>query len=368
MLSNARRKVRDGLDTAIDAYIARLHKWPSVFLSIGVLICVLVLLPVGHIDPNNLVQEVETLISPTGSTSLKQKGELLDLFGNSGRRSDLYYHQNIELGYDLTVIYKVADDDNILNETLLDDVTSIHNYIASNINVTDGNTTYTFSDLCARRNDTCAVEGAYVLDEAFKNGLKNNNVTWPEFQGKYLQDVFGNCDIGKGDLLTKSTTIKFRYLLRNNFDAKAMSSLWVKAAVGEVSILTYKQEVVTYFPNCIKCSRNISIYLSSSKLTRDEIYSDFSSFDLSVRIPLSFWPAGPVILFSTGVLGVVVNGLLVFGTWGILSYCGYQIVTMLVIVLVFLLSKLISDKKKNPQTNRNNEGSKTKQKPKQRKD
>ena len=334
-LANARRKVGDALNTAIDAYIARLYKWPSVFMSIGLLISILILLPVGHIDPDNLVQEVETLISPTGSTSLKQKEELLNLFGDRPP-FDFLAHQKIKLGNDLIVIYKVPDGSNVLTLSALDDITVIHNYIMRNITISTVDMTYSYSDLCAKINDDCSVLGDFVLKSNFRNAVMNNNVSCPFLSMKTikLDDIFGEQSVHNGSFLLSATTLKLRYLLKN--DVK--STYWVRKAISQIHESDEKK-VYTNFRDCADCSRSISVYMPSSGLTRDEVYSDFHEHDLTIMLPISFWLLILMLVFGTGLFGMVINGLMVAGTWGILSFAGYQIVSMLALVLIFMTSK-----------------------------
>ncbi|KAK3100527.1 hypothetical protein FSP39_021363 [Pinctada imbricata] len=169
------------------------------------------------------LSDIEELYTPRNSEASKNRKEVNDLFSN---QHDRYFNQHAlsDLGLYGEVIFRTADDVNILNVSIINQIKVIDERIRTSIEVNDGSgKRLNFSDLCATfESRGCVVDGDIVFDAQFL--LNIDNINYPIFQDTRIAGVFGNRKTN-GGILERATMIKLRYNLRDD-EYTSLSKQW----------------------------------------------------------------------------------------------------------------------------------------------
>jgi hypothetical protein len=124
----------------------------------------------------NLLTDSDELYSVINSQAKSDEKLLKNLFIKKDEfyEKKFYVHQLIDFGTWGEINFHVKDeifDKNIVNETYFEEIKQINDLVINNITIGDG--TLKFHDLCAKRFKSCVIDGGDLLDNQFFNWLKS---------------------------------------------------------------------------------------------------------------------------------------------------------------------------------------------------
>ena len=112
--------------------------------------------------------------------------------------TNFYSQSMIELGKYATITTQRKDGGNMVNSTLWTELSALLNYVTSTT-ITDGGTTYSYTDLCAKQNSVCVIDGGYIFSTTFITALGTNSISSPVFSDfrytAHYQKYFWRCNI-----------------------------------------------------------------------------------------------------------------------------------------------------------------------------
>lgn len=129
--------------------------------------------------------------------------------------TNFYSQSMIELGRYATITTQRKDGGNMVNSTLWTELSALLYYVTSTT-ITDGATTYSYTDLCAKQNYVCVIDGGYIFSTTFITALGTNSISSPVFLISgiplTINNTFGGATSARG-VLTSAAGIKLTFHL-----------------------------------------------------------------------------------------------------------------------------------------------------------
>jgi len=191
----------------------------------------------------NMINNSDDLFVPTDSKSLQDRDIIAKILPMN--YNEYYLHQDYDLGIFGDVIFIAKDYGNIRRPSVRNELKRIYTLIQK-INVTYNNQTYSYEDLCAKRDGRCVTEGDIFFRETFWQRLKDKELHKYLLTDLYTDDdgvpnllpfIFGKnlkLNVEKGLLCTK--VLRLRFNLRRtlfekdkNVNIEVISRMWEQA-------------------------------------------------------------------------------------------------------------------------------------------
>lgn len=155
-------------------------------------------------------------------------------------------HALSDLGYFGEVIIRTKNKGNIYQESVFQEVLSIHRKIKNGVAVKYLNRSFTFTDVCAKSFSKCVIQGEEVLSPDFVTDIRRMNVTYPRFKNLLLSSTIAKATLN-GSVLVAAQMIKLRYFLTQVPEEKSqISKLWVKEFIKHMENITTKELEVAF--------------------------------------------------------------------------------------------------------------------------
>lgn len=292
-------------------------KFPLIFILVPLVSCSLLGLGLLNLEYET---DLEVLYAPLDGVVLHDKGLISDLYPDVSDHN-FYYHQSVDDPLHVTVIVKQKhlnqsqshSDSN--NAEYVDEVKRLFDVIHDNVTFSSQGNLHTFNDLCARRNETCVVEGVSSTD-----GLHVNY---------YGSEIFAN------DAWKDADVFKIRFALcLNDSRQRDLSLQWERAFLHRMS-----QHESTHMEFRYVASKSLDIE-SQDQVIEDTKFLGFAV--LAIAIFAVFIGSGGncvtnhINLAHTGVIAAMMSMLAAFG---LLSLLGSRIVSLCGVMPFLILGK-----------------------------
>ena len=179
-------KLKRNHDKLAYYYTSLITKYSVVFIAAYFLLNItfIVLLVTFNLEIDLSTQKYSF---PKNSEYPALKDEISGLFEqNQSQRH--FAQQLVDSGYyiDLIIKSKSNENQNLINQTLLDEYSALFSQIM-NLSVEYNNRTYNYiDDLCAKRLNKCSIEGGILNSKAFQEKLLKNQVFYNQYDGRGL--------------------------------------------------------------------------------------------------------------------------------------------------------------------------------------
>jgi len=149
-------------------YGRQVARFPWVFIIIPVLVCCLLGLGLFSLSYET---EIEVLYTPIGSQASIDQDYLLRMFPDM-TADNFYIHQQLTQPTfaEVIIVVKSDDDDdtcqnNITSTDILNEIQMLYDVIFNlTVQGDDEDSVYSYSDVCATRDDKCFVDGSIFLE------------------------------------------------------------------------------------------------------------------------------------------------------------------------------------------------------------
>ncbi|XP_053399181.1 patched domain-containing protein 3-like [Mercenaria mercenaria] len=308
---------------AYGKFVAR-HPWKIIVIAI----LINGLLGIGMLRLNVLI-EVEKVYTPINSQAGKDSDKLKDIFPDMSGSNFINY-QMPDLGRNGEVIVKPKGG-NILDGTFLTKLSSLYNNLLS-INTTDGNgKTVTLNDICARSFGNCAIDGDIFVDPQFVNDVNTNTqIKFPYYTHAtrgpvYYEQIVGGADVNSG-VLQSATMLLLRVNLRTDSSYFIDSAKnWQESFLKAMKDFSSDDFEITY-------SHSDSL----SEELNDNVNGDITFFSITFTIMITYACIATMTArcdvvgqrSNLGFAGVVAAGLAILASFGLVSACGVEFVSI----------------------------------------
>ena len=326
-----------GLFGRYGRFVARDRKTPWIILFTCLIFNVGLIIGLIRIESES---NIEKLYTPQNSQASKDRDEVENLFSN---KNGHYFNQHALSDFGLygEVIIRTVNDVNILNRTILSQISEIDHEIRTKITVSDeSGKQMNFSDICAVfGNSGCVVDGSLVLDPTFQQHI--SNITYPMFSNIRIAGAFGNIVVSQG-ILQSASMVKLRYNLRDDTNELiAISKRW-------------EEQFETIIPTIIKPDLEIAFVHSNSMNTEldSSTTGDIKYFSITFTLMITYASLASIGMnmnciawrpnLSLG--GVLATVLAIGSALGFTSLVGIQFVSIVGVMPFLVIGKLISNK------------------------
>lgn len=253
--------------------------------------------------------------------------------------TNFYTQSMIELGRYATIITQRTDGGNMVNSTLWTELSALLNYVTSTT-ITDGGTSYNYTDLCAKQMSTCVIDGGYIFSTTFITALGTNTVPSPVFLMSgipfTIKNTFGGVT-SAGGVLTSATAIKITFHLSvMNID---LASKWEDAFLERMKVYSSNTFTIVY-EHSASLNKELNVNISS----------DITFFSVTFTLMIMF--AGFVLMggncvsnrYNLGMVGVLSTGLAIVAALGIVSAVGVKFVGIVGTMPFLIIGKYSGNK------------------------
>jgi len=273
-----------------------------------------------------LNNDIEDLYVPKGNPTQKNTELLLELFPDRSAHS-FYPHQHVKQPLFAEIMLWKHDKENIINESLYDQMDHIVTYI-KNISTFTVNGGYAkYPDVCARRNGNCVIQGEEIVQQ-----IQNNSAGTIPLSNLYTKgpDHYESSLDNLADYVVDNTTLQMAKYIKIRFHLRQDSDVMFKDAK------LWRDHFVTYMKKFIKKQypQDLHMTFAHSGSFYEELgndtFLDIPYFSFVFTIFLTYLgvviSGGNVISkrVNIGRIGIVVTPLSVLGAWGILMGCGVE--------------------------------------------
>lgn len=205
------------------------HPWKVIII----VILMNGLLGVGMINLKADI-DVSRVYTPTHSQAIKDESVVKKIFPDKSG-FDFYSHQLFVPGKSATIIIK-SNGGNILDKPFLGEVLRLDGFIR-NVSCIKDDTTVTYTDVCARRSNSCVVAGDLFLHPEFELQAIGHSVAYPTFVFKSgdertYSSLVAEANVRNGSLQS-ATHLKIQYFLRSDtIDHLLSAQLWEEELVN----------------------------------------------------------------------------------------------------------------------------------------
>nr|KAG5688558.1 hypothetical protein BaRGS_002773 [Batillaria attramentaria] len=276
--------------------------------------------------------DMEVVYFPKDSRARRDRQTVRDTFPDMNNVSYNSFSQS-ELFWAVSLLFR-SKSGNVFNSTVLNEIRNIVTRVKSVTASSDGRTV-TFSDVCARRDSRCFVDGEYVLSPSFQAAVGAGLVTYPYWNTPAgavpLFTTIGGVEVQAG-VLVSATVLKLSFNLL--VDTKAWQDKFLSVAHDFDPVYT---EVTYETPD--------SLGDELDKSTSGDIWL----FSLTITIMLTYASivtAGGNPVSTRGMLangGVLAAGLGILGSMGLLSLCGVKFVNIVGVIPFLVIGIGVDD-------------------------
>ena len=301
-----------------------LAQHPIVFFIVSLVSNVLLSFGILRMSYETSVSE---LYSPIRSQARSDRAKLNAVFP-SKTRDAFYEHQLIDIGHFGDVIFTGKNQHfrNVLTEEALEEIYRIH-LLINDVTLEENNRGHSYSDICARRNDSCVVDGLDILQAYRKRHCAHSNSSHASNETGSL-NATGLSSAAAGSKLTgdncdaRAEALRLKYHL--NQDTKhdrELSVAWQKRLIEQLDRLTSDVIRLDY---CVAESLDIEL---ANHMGLDTTY-----FSLTICIMIVYasfvssggdWVSTRLLLGGAGILAAL---LAIAASFGLLSLLGLEYV------------------------------------------
>ena len=269
--------------------------------------------------------------SQTQKDGIRVKQQFSDYTGTN------FYEQSLlDTGKYGILIIKTINGSNLLTAFYRNDLQKLFD-VVRNISVSSDGITYSYKDLCAKRNNVCATNFSVLESDLFWTNVIYSDVSYPVFTDsrgtqEVLFQVFGGVKLNNNSKVSSVKAFKMSFFLREDRRLYSqLASQWENKFVQ-----TFK----SYKSDCFDIAFSVSDSLGSelNANTKGDVRYFSLTFSLMITY-VSFAAAGGNWVSQRGHLGragVIASGLAILGSFGICSAMGFEFVS-LVGVMPFLI-------------------------------
>lgn len=315
-------------DEMMSEGFSRYGRLISTYPYVAILVCLLVN---GLLGLNILWMtsdsDLERTYTPTDSQADQDKDRLEQLFPDHSGTN--FYKQSLSnLGLFGDLILTPINGNNILNKIYQSDLKHAVQ-TARVVQVTDiDNNIYSYSDLCARRNGRCIIDGEFLLDDLFWDNIYYDNTNISN------ANIIGLPRFENGTLRS-AAALKIRLNLRQDSHTfNALSKQWEKRFLEIIGKVTLNHSQLAY-----QISDSLNIELDAN--TGGDITYFSLTFTLMITYA-SFVSAGGNCVSQRGHLGragVISAGLAILGSFGLVAALGVSFVNIVGVMPFLIIGK-----------------------------
>jgi len=251
--------------------------------------------------------------------------------------SENFYIQSLpNFGYLGTVIIERKDGGNILNSTLLSELTALYDFINTTVAYDDSGNSFTYVDICAKRLSSCIVEGDLIFNSSFMTDVDDGLVSYPTYtylrQDVYIERIIGGVQVSN-NYITTAKALKLTFNLES--ERSSLSRKWELAFIDKMAAYTSETFSVKY-----SYSDSLTTELSKS-VTGDIVYFSVT-FTLMIMFSSLTLMGGNCVAnrYNLGFAGVLGTGLAIVGSFGFVSLCGVSFVDIVGVMPFLILGNL----------------------------
>ncbi|XP_077980119.1 patched domain-containing protein 3-like [Glandiceps talaboti] len=275
-------------------------------------------------------RNMEYLYTPENSQADIDRDRVKALFEDRSA-TDFYVHQMATLGvYGEIYLLAPAKGDNVLTSPILTDLLALDSIIIDVTETVDGQL-YTYSDLCARRNGECVVEGILnLINDTDIDSFLANPLPYPTAIGLNGEPVNIDRILGgivtspDGSYIESAEILRVRYHLIEGDNMRREALLWERALLDKMSTVETNNSEFFY-----SVSESLNYELDEG--TDADIVYFVITFVLMItyaNFVCSTWNCVTTRLILSS-MGVLAAAFAILGSFG---FCGYIGVTNLNIV------------------------------------
>ena len=251
--------------------------------------------------------------------------------------SENFYIQSLpEFGYLGTVIIERKNGGNILDSTLWTDLKALYGTIKTTVAYDDSGSSFTYTDICAKRFSSCVVGGDLIFSTSFISAMDAGNISYPTYtylgQDVYIDRIIGGVQVSN-NIITTAKALKLKFNLE--IERRSLSRKWELAFINKMAAYTSETLLVKY-----SYSDSLTTELSKS------VKGDIVYFSVTFALMIIF---SSVVLFgcncvtnryNLGFAGVLGTGLAILGSFGFVSLCGVSFVDIVGVMPFLILGNL----------------------------
>ena len=322
-----------GVFAAYGRFLAR-HPWK--FILFGILINGL--LGIGMIRLNS-VSDVETVYTPIDSQSSKDKERVEQIFPDlSG--TNFIGIQMPDLGKYGEVVVKPKQG-NIFDTDFLNELKTLHTTLLSISTEDENGNTIPLSDICAKSFSSCAIDGDVFVDTEFSTAANSGPVSYPYFihstRGPiYYEQLVGGVSLS-GGAMQSATMLILRVNLRTD------SEYYRNTAKN------WQNSFLTKMQNYQATHSDIS-YAHTDSLSEEldkNVSGDIVFFSITFTLMITYACIATMTArcdcvgqrSNLGFGGVLAAGLAIVSSFGIVSACGVEFVSIVGVVPFLIIGK-----------------------------
>ena len=328
--------VEDKIGTGFAAYGRFLARNPWKFICIGILINGL--FGIGMIRLNYVI-DVETVYTPIGSQSSKDSEKVEQTFPDlSG--TNFIGIQMPDLGRYGEVIVKPKQG-NIFDTNFLNELKTFHTMLLSISTEDENGNSVPLTDICAKSFSSCAIDGDVFVDSEFSTAANSGSVSYPYFVHStrgpmYYEQIVGGADVS-GGVMHSAMMLILRVNLRTDSDYyRNTAKNWQHAF--QTKMQDYE---ATHFDISYAHSDSLSEELDKN------VRGDIVFFSITFTLMITYACLATMTArcdcvgqrSNLGFGGVLAAGLAIVSSFGIVSACGVEFVSIVGVVPFLIIGK-----------------------------
>ena len=303
------------------------HPVPFILLPV-------VLLTASGLGLLTLQQEtdLETIYFPLNSRALNDRRTVRDTFNNTDNN---YYNEfsRADQAQAVTVLFLSTTDSDVFSSECMAEISNVMRDVKQ-LSVTVDGRKVTFSDVCAKYESRCVVDGEYVLDTSFQAALAARAITYPRWTMNGtpvdLSTTVSGVITENGGVLASASVLRLSFKLTQD------SRLW--------------QERFLDFAGGLNTTWTEVAYESPDSLSEEldkGTQGDIILFSLTITLCCVYSfivTTGGNPVSTRGLLalgGILATGLGIVGSMGLLSVCGVSFINIVGVIPFLLIGEFL---------------------------
>lgn len=318
------------------------HAWKIIIVTI----LVNGLLGIGMMKLKSDI-ETENVYLPQGTVARHDQKRVKEMFPDlSGSNFNI-----LQLAADgawAKVIIK-SKYGNLLNRTVLEEIRTFNSFIQNISAVAKDGTVIKYTEICARADNRCAVDGELFWNEEFLKSVDSDQVTYPRFTTSttgttdYASDLGGKVVTDDSKNYLKSAEfINLDYIIRTD-DRKYqdLAAIWVDA---------FKDHMETYTATNFKIA--FSHFNSMDEELDKNIKGDITLFSITMTLMITYACVATLSSRITdqvgqrmwlGFAGVIAAGIAIIASFGLCAASGVEFVSIVGVIPFLIIGIGIDD-------------------------
>lgn len=189
-------------------FVAR-HPWKIIITSIVVNL----LLGFGLLRID-IVTDALYIFTPLNNRASMETEVMESLFPDRSAHN-FYIHTMFRFERFTEVVVRYKSNENILSEKGVTHLEEFYNYIIHKDMTFENGTTFTFEDVCAKRDGLCVASGSDIFHPDVRHMVVSGRASYPIFRATYMRAILGSPTV-VDNRVKGAKALKFRFHARND--------------------------------------------------------------------------------------------------------------------------------------------------------